>query len=64
VAAVAAHGFTRVPITMQHAQVAADLPLHHRDPMNRFLIAQAIVEDLSIVTADRVLANYSARLLW
>jgi PIN domain nuclease of toxin-antitoxin system len=40
------------------------LPLHHKDPMDRFLIAQAIVEDMTIVTADRSFAAYAAQLLW
>jgi PIN domain nuclease of toxin-antitoxin system len=63
-AVVAAHGFIPLPITMGHAQVASHLPSHHRDPMDRFLIGQAIVEDLTIVTADGVFASYSAKLLW
>jgi PIN domain nuclease of toxin-antitoxin system len=49
---------------MRHAQVAANLPLHHKDPMDRFLIAQAIVEDMTIVTADAAFVRYSVKLLW
>ena len=41
-AVVAAHGFIQLPVTMRHAHVAADLPLHHRDPMDRFLAGQAL----------------------
>jgi PIN domain nuclease of toxin-antitoxin system len=63
-AVVAAHGFIPLPITIGHAQVASELPLHHKDPMDRFLIGQAIAEDMTIVTADRVFASYSVRLLW
>lgn len=63
-AVVAAHGFIPLPITMRHAQAAADLPLHHKDPMDRFLIGQAIVEDMTIVTADAAFASYAAKLLW
>ena len=61
---IAVQGFTELPIAVRHAEVAARLPLHHKDPMDRFLIAQAIVEDMTIVTVDRVFANYSAKLLW
>jgi PIN domain nuclease of toxin-antitoxin system len=61
---VAAHGFIPAPITLQHAQVASGLPLHHRDPMDRFLIGQAISEDMTIVTIDTAFANYPAKLLW
>jgi PIN domain nuclease of toxin-antitoxin system len=42
--AVAAQGLTQLPITMRHAEVAVSLPLDHKDPMDRLLIAQAIVE--------------------
>jgi PIN domain nuclease of toxin-antitoxin system len=63
-AVVAAHGFIPLPISMRHAEVASSLPLHHKDPMDRFLIGQAIVEDMTIVTADGVFTSYTARLLW
>jgi PIN domain nuclease of toxin-antitoxin system len=61
---VAAQGFTVLPITLSHGEASANLPLHHKDPMDRFLIAQAIVEDMTIVTADRSFAAYAAQLLW
>jgi PIN domain nuclease of toxin-antitoxin system len=61
---VASHGFIQLPINMRHAQVAADLPSHHRDPMDRFLIGQAIAEDMTIITADPAFASYAADLLW
>jgi PIN domain nuclease of toxin-antitoxin system len=63
-AVVASHGFIQLPITTRHAQVAAHLPSHHGDPMDRFLIGQAIVEDMTIVTVDGAFASYSAKLLW
>jgi PIN domain nuclease of toxin-antitoxin system len=63
-AVVASHGFIPMPITMRHAQVASNLPSHHKDPMDRFLIGQAIVEDMTIVTVDAAFANYTAKLLW
>jgi PIN domain nuclease of toxin-antitoxin system len=62
--AAAAQGLTDLPITMRHAEMAASLPLHHRDPMDRILIAQAIVEDMTIVTIDRIFSNYAARTIW
>lgn len=64
VGAVAVQGFSELAITSRHAEISANLPYHHRDPMDRFLIAQAIVEDMTIVTADGSFANYPARLLW
>ncbi|MGD0105746.1 MAG: type II toxin-antitoxin system VapC family toxin [Rhodopila sp.] len=63
-AVVASHGFIQIPIAMRHAQAASDLPFHHKDPMVRFLIGQAIVEDMTIVTIDGAFASYTARLLW
>jgi PIN domain nuclease of toxin-antitoxin system len=62
--AVAAQGFTELAITAHHAEVSASLPYHHRDPMDRFLIAQAIVEGMTIATADSSFDSYPATLLW
>src|SRR5579884_1836059 len=45
--------FVPMPITMEHAVAVEHLPLHHRDPFDRLLIAQATVESLTIVTNDR-----------
>jgi PIN domain nuclease of toxin-antitoxin system len=47
----------------EHALAVADLPLHHRDPFDRLLIAQARAERLTIVTADRRFADYEVQLL-
>jgi PIN domain nuclease of toxin-antitoxin system len=63
-AVVTAHGFIQLPITMRHADVASHLPPHHRDSMDRFLIGQALTEDMTIVTADSAFASYAVRLLW
>jgi PIN domain nuclease of toxin-antitoxin system len=63
-AAVVAHGFGELPITLRHAQMASNLPLHHRDPMDRFIIGQALVEDMTIVTMDSVFASYGTKTLW
>jgi len=62
--AVAAQESTELPITMRRAEMAANLPLHHKDPVDRFLIAQAIVEDMTIVTIDRNFSSYAAPILW
>jgi PIN domain nuclease of toxin-antitoxin system len=63
-AVIISHGFIQLPITMRHARAATHLPSHHKDPMDRFLIGQAIVEDMTIVTVDGAFASYSAKLLW
>jgi PIN domain nuclease of toxin-antitoxin system len=55
--------FLELSVTTQYAEAAAGLPLHHRDPFDRMLIAQAIVEGLVLVTADRRLSDYAVRIL-
>ena len=52
------HGFLELPITGAHARQLGFLPLHHRDPFDRMLVAQAVSENLVLVTADRQLARY------
>jgi PIN domain nuclease of toxin-antitoxin system len=59
-----ASGFERLPITFSHAELAAGLPLHHRDPFDRMLVAQAQSEDLTLVTHDRLLKPYDVKILW
>lgn len=55
--------FLQLPITLLHGEKAGQLPLHHRDPFDRMLIAQAQAEGLTIVTADRYFTNYTVHLL-
>jgi PIN domain nuclease of toxin-antitoxin system len=56
-------GFDRLPISFEHAVEAGRLPLHHRDPFDRMLIAQARLEGLTFATADESLARYAVPLL-
>jgi PIN domain nuclease of toxin-antitoxin system len=60
---VGASGFTELPLTIRHGITAGRLPLHHRDPFDRLLIAQAQCDDLTLVTADRQLLAYDVRRL-
>jgi PIN domain nuclease of toxin-antitoxin system len=62
--AIADLGATVVPITVEYADAQAALPQHHRDPFDRLLVAQAIVEKLSIVSADAILDQYGIARLW
>ena len=57
-AAIDASGFQELPVTAKHAAAVAKLPLHHADPFDRMLIAQAFLEPLRLVTADKALAAY------
>lgn len=52
-----------LPVTWSHARALRDLPLHHRDPFDRMLIAQAVTEPLHLLTADVQLKPYSSLVL-
>lgn len=52
-------GFEELPIRAVAAALVADLPLHHRDPFDRLLVAQAITEPVRFYTADPLLPPYS-----
>lgn len=55
--------FVELPLTFDHALEGQMLPRVHRDPFDRMLVAQARVEALTIVTADRTLAEYGVSVL-
>ena len=61
---IAANRFSELRISARHALGAGNLPLHHDDPFHRLLIAQAQLEDLTIVTHDRAFAAYKIDILW
>jgi PIN domain nuclease of toxin-antitoxin system len=61
--ALDASGFLALPITVAHATLAPTLPPHHRDPFDRMLVAQAQLESLVLVSADRSLRPYEVDLL-
>jgi PIN domain nuclease of toxin-antitoxin system len=56
-------GFDMLPILPAHAITAGSLPRHHADPFDRMLIAQAMVENLVLVTSDGVMERYEVRVL-
>ena len=61
---VAANRFEVLPIHLNHALRTCSLPDFHRDPFDRLLIAQATIEELALLSADRELAKYKVRLIW
>jgi PIN domain nuclease of toxin-antitoxin system len=61
--AVSESGFVELPVTFSHADRVAGLPPHHRDPFDRMLVAQAAVEELTLVTRDPVFARYAIDLI-
>jgi PIN domain nuclease of toxin-antitoxin system len=56
-------GAVVLPVTLDHSTQVADLPDHHRDPFDRLLIAQAQVEGMPIVTADRSFGAYDVEVI-
>ncbi len=56
-------GAALLPITVPHLMQVQSLPLHHRDPFDRMMIAQALKESLTIVTRDRAFRAYGVPLL-
>ncbi len=58
------NALTPFPVTIAHAVRVADLPYHHRDPFDRLLIAQALEEDIPLLSADEILSTYGIRRLW
>jgi PIN domain nuclease of toxin-antitoxin system len=53
-----------LPISVRHAAVLTTLPLYHRDPFDRLLVAQAMVEQVPIVSGDSALDGYPVVRLW
>jgi PIN domain nuclease of toxin-antitoxin system len=60
---IAEEGFAELDITLRHGAAAGALPLHHRDPFDRVLVAQAQLEEMTLVTADPALAAYDVALI-
>jgi PIN domain nuclease of toxin-antitoxin system len=61
---IEAHGFNQLPINVEHALQAASLPLHHRDPFDRIMIAQSLMENIVIITPDEVFDQYGVKRIW
>lgn len=57
-------GFLELPVNIMHAMRVGSLPLHHRDPFDRLLIAQAQVENIPIMTADAGFDRYDVTVIW
>jgi PIN domain nuclease of toxin-antitoxin system len=58
------NGMTILPIVPAHVLALEDLPLHHRDPFDRLLAAQALVEEATLVSGDPVLRSYPVEVRW
>ena len=61
---LAINGFRQIDIGFRHVARVAGLTFHHRDPFDRLLAAQALEEDLTLVSADAVFRKYGVQRLW
>jgi PIN domain nuclease of toxin-antitoxin system len=61
---LALNGFTGLAIGFRHIARCGDLPWHHRDPFDRILVAQALEEDLRMVSRDQVFEQYGVQRIW
>jgi PIN domain nuclease of toxin-antitoxin system len=57
-------GFQEQPFGLADAEDAARLPQHHKDPMDRMLIATALRADLTIITCDAAFRGYGVKMIW
>ncbi len=62
-AALRENDLDALPITVDHAALAGSLPRHHDDPFDRMLVAQAMLEELTLVTHDRRLLDYDVTVI-
>ena len=61
---LAVNSFEVLDVRIEHIAVVANLPLHHRDPFDRLIIAQAMVEQIPIVGTDKAFDSYLVQRLW
>jgi PIN domain nuclease of toxin-antitoxin system len=62
--AISDEGFAWLPVSAQHAWRVRELPMHHRDPFDRLLIAQALVERVPVITSDARFGAYGVASRW
>jgi PIN domain nuclease of toxin-antitoxin system len=53
-----------MPVVLEHVLGVANLPLIHKDPFDRLLVSQAVVEGADLVSADQVVRQYPVRVFW
>lgn len=58
------NGVSVLPLTFSHVRRLEGIPLHHRDPFDRILIAQSLEENIPLVTSDSAFENYSVQIIW
>ena len=58
------NNFTLLPISMSHTARVVDLPFHHRDPFDRLIIAQSLVEGTPVTSSDEMFDRYGVKRVW
>jgi PIN domain nuclease of toxin-antitoxin system len=61
---VSINGLQLLPVTLEHVLALDRLPLHHKDPFDRLLLAQSVVENLVLASVDRIFASYPVTIVW
>ena len=61
---LAANDFQLLSIDFRHVAKVETLPFHHRDPFDRLLVAQALIEKMTVISADTMLSEYGIKRLW
>ena len=61
---VSSLGARVLPLEAAHAYAAYGLPLLHKDPFDRMLVAQAVADDLTLVTCDETIQRYNVKWVW
>lgn len=61
---IVGNDFAILPIKPKHTSLLTAPPMHHRDPFDRLLVAQALIEDLAVVSLDEALDAYGVQRLW
>jgi PIN domain nuclease of toxin-antitoxin system len=56
--------FQLLPISLSHATRVASLPVHHKDPFDRLLVAQSLIEPMPLISADAILDLYGVQRFW
>lgn len=61
---IVAEGFAELPVTVTHGQHAGALQVAHKDPFDRTLVAQALIEDMALVSNEALFDTYGVRRVW
>ncbi len=63
-AIVAAQNFTELPISVRQARLAGEMNIAHKDPFDRFLIAQALAENMALVSNETLFDSFAVQRFW